>query len=416
MIKDPIPFLANIALVAYADGKLSESELGQLEAIRQEYRFKKSEYNAAVHLVESSDYKITLVGSFADQVRNLELILRVAYADDDLDESEILIIQDFCRTIGIHQEQLDRLCREVITSLKQQTLICPSCGAEAAVDALFCSKCGSGFGSSAQEVHVQFLMPESGIAIKFADSTAASFSKALGIAKATPGYQTCQNGKKCWHLAVFPSGQLPDAMPLAAALSSVRNKSLYMDGQEMPWNEVFGFTWCASQRAMAYRPAEYCFGKDENRLNLWGCKQAGLDWTEWADWFCYGKWEKAGVINQKLQWRFNKDRILHEVQTKMYRCRFCPYVKMELVEAVIQNFPDTVIPDTDRGWEYHQQYEEVPGAIKVVQKEGSAGCFFTNEFWADGVKPIGLNIFADILLKSAQDIGLSPLLVKSLVK
>ncbi len=48
MITDPVPFLANIALVAHADGKLCANELGQLEAIRQELKLKKRDYNEAV--------------------------------------------------------------------------------------------------------------------------------------------------------------------------------------------------------------------------------------------------------------------------------------------------------------------------------------------------------------------------------
>jgi hypothetical protein len=80
MISEPIPFLANIVIVARANGKLSVSELGQLEAIRTEFKFKKGDLNAAIRLVEQGSHKITPVGSFADQVTNLELILRVAYA------------------------------------------------------------------------------------------------------------------------------------------------------------------------------------------------------------------------------------------------------------------------------------------------------------------------------------------------
>ena len=62
MIIDPVPFLANIALVAHADGSLSASELGQLEAIRQELKLKKRDYNEAIKLVEAGDYKPTPVG------------------------------------------------------------------------------------------------------------------------------------------------------------------------------------------------------------------------------------------------------------------------------------------------------------------------------------------------------------------
>src|SRR5258708_21711158 len=97
MIADPIHFLANIALVAHADGKLSASELGQLEAIRTELKFKKNEYTAAIRLVEQGNHKMTPVASFADQVLNLEMILRIAYSDDDLDQREAELVEEFCK-------------------------------------------------------------------------------------------------------------------------------------------------------------------------------------------------------------------------------------------------------------------------------------------------------------------------------
>lgn len=416
MVTDPIPFMANIAMVAHADGTLSAAELGQLEAVRKEMNFKKSDYNSAVRLVQSGEYKLTPVGSFADQVKNLELILRVAYADDDLSEAEVPLVLGFCKAIGINQDQLTRLRNEVLSSLKQQGKVCPSCGTESTSDARFCPKCGAGLESSIQDVQVQFQIPASGIAIEFAESTAASFPKALDIAKTTEGYQTCLKGKKRWHLAVYPSGQITDALPLAESLSGLRNRGLHINGEEKQWDEIFAFTWCASQRAAAYRPVEYCFGKDENRLNPWGCKQARMDWTEWANWFCYGKWEKSGLLGKKVHWRFDKERIRHELTTNLYRYRSCPYLKTRLSEAVLKHFPETVVPGSDPNWDFHQQYEEVPGAIKVVQKESSGGISYSGEFWADGVRPKGLAALASILTNAFRDLSIAEIQVGALLK
>lgn len=416
MVTDVVPFLANIALVAHADGTLSAAELGQLEAIRKEMNFKKTDYNSAVRLVQNADYKLTPVGSFADQVKNLELILRVAYADDDLSKTEISLILSFCKAVGIHQDQLNRLRNEVLSSLKQQGKVCPSCGAESTSDARFCPKCGANFESKIQDVKVQFEIPTSGIAIEFAESTAVLFPKALDIAKATEGYQTCLKGKKKWHLAVYPSGQIMDALPLAESLNGLRNRCLHIDAEEKQWDEIFGFTWCASQRATAYRPVEYCFGKDENRLNPWGCKQARMDWTEWANWFCYGKWEKSGLLGKKVQWKFDKERIRHELEANLYRFRFCPYLKTQLSEAVLKHFPETVFPGSDPNWDFHHQYEEVPGAIKVIQKEGAGGFSYSNEFWADGVRPKGLTALASILSNAFRDLSIAEPSVKALLK
>ncbi len=373
MILEPIPFLANIVLVAHVNGKLSASELGLLDSIRSEIKFKKSDLKAAIRVVEQGNHKVTPVGSFADNVKNLELILRVAYADDDLDESEASLVSDFCKAVGIYPDQLERLRGEVLASLKQQGKICPSCEAPAEADARFCPKCGSSLASIDEAIQVELVIPSSGLAIEFAESTAASFPKALEVAKATEGFQSCQKNKKTWHLAVYRSGDLREALPLVESLSGIRNRRLYIDGQEKPWDEVFGFAWCAAQRAAAYRPAEYCYGKDENRLNPWGCKQARMDWTEWANWFCYGQWEKTGFLSKTVQWRFDKERIRHELSTNLFRFRFCPHLQAKLSDAVLGQLPDIVFPESDPNWGYHRQYEQVPGAIKVVEKESSGG-------------------------------------------
>lgn len=415
MVHNVVPFLANIAVVAYADGTLSASELGQLEAIRKEFKFKKSDYNSAIRLVQDGEYKLTPIGSFADQVKNLELILRVAYADDDLDKAESTLILKFCKLIGIHQDQLNRLRREVLSSLKQQGKVCPSCGTESNSDSRFCPKCGASLSTADQDVKVQLEIPKSGIAIEFAESTSASFPKALDIAKATEGYQTCMKGKKKWHLAFYPSGQIAEALPLAESLSYLRNRCVYIDGEEKQWDEIFGFAWCVSQRATAYRPVEYCFGKDENRLNPWGCKQSSMEWSEWANWFSYGKWDKTGLIGKKLQWKFDKKRIRHELETNLYRYRYCPFFKTKLSEAVLKHFPEIVVPGSDPNWEFHYQYEETPGAVKVNPKK-SDSFVSSNELWADGVRPKGLVVFFNILTNAFKDLGIPVTQAKKLIE
>jgi len=66
MVTDAVPFIANIMMVAHADGTPSAAVLGQLEAIRKEMNFKKTDYNSAVRLVQNGEYKLTPVGSFSD--------------------------------------------------------------------------------------------------------------------------------------------------------------------------------------------------------------------------------------------------------------------------------------------------------------------------------------------------------------
>jgi len=416
MPSDEIAFLANIAHVAHADGKLSSNEQNMIESVRKELGFKKSDLSAALKLVENGTYAMVPVGSFSNQVRNLAAVLRVAYADSDLGQMEDGLVLSFSTAIGINAEQLERMRAEIQPQLQQQGMKCSICGAESPKDSKFCAKCGNSLVEVANDIQVKTDIPRSGIAIEFAESTSASFPKALELAKLSSGFQPCLKGKKTWYLATFDSGRITEALPLAEALSGLRNRSLYMDGEEQQWDEVFAFIWCSSQRANSYRPVEYCFGKDENRINPWGCKQAKMEWTDWANWFCYGRWEKSGLIGQKVQWRFHKERITHELSTNLFRYRFCPHFNIKLPELILRNMPDTIVPGTNSDWDYHQNYTEVPGAIKVIQQEHSSGFSTSNEFWADGVRPKGLKVLAEILVKSFGDMGADPGLVKALIK
>jgi hypothetical protein len=416
MMLDPIPFLANIILVALTDGSLSGSENAQLEAIRSELNFKKGDFTKAIKMVEQGGYQLTPVGRFADQVKNLECILRVAYANDELDAQGGELVTAFCQSIGIYQDQLDKLVTEVLATLANADKVCTSCGSAVSKDAQFCPKCGAALAASDESIKLNFEIPSHGISIEFADSTAASFSKALELAKSSDNYQTCQKLKKTWHLAIYNSGLISDALPLAEALSGIRNRRAFLQGTETAWDELFGFTWCTSQRSTAYRPMEYCFGKDENRINPWGCKQARMDWVEWSDWFSYGHWEKGGMMGPKVLWRFDKDRIRHELATRLFRFRFCPFMNTNLSEAILRLLPDTVAPEKEKNWKYNQNYEEIPGAIKVIVKEGTGNFAYTNEFWSDGVRPVGHRVLAEILSAAFKEVGISQTSTQELLK
>lgn len=416
MSAEEITLMANIIQVAHADGKLSGVEQSLIETARKELGIKKNDMTAAQKMIDSGSYVMKPTGSFSTQVRNLEYALRVAYSDGDLGSIENDMITAFSSAIGLSQEQIERMRAEAIMQASTSPLRCPSCGAENVAESKFCSKCGNSFSIAEQEIQVKYEIPRSGITIEFAESTGASFPKALELAKKSPYFQQSTKNKKNWFMANFPSGCITDATSLAQALSGLRNRSLFIDGEEQQWDEVFAFVWCSSQRDLAYRPVEYCFGKDENRINPWGCKQARMEWTEWSQWFCYGKWEKSGFINKKVQWRFDKNRIKHELSTNIFRFRYCPHLNTKLFELVLQGIPDIVVPDSNSDWGYHQNYTEVPGAIRVVQQESSAGISFTNEFWADGVRPKGLKVLAEILIQAFTDLKADTSPIMSLMK
>jgi zinc-ribbon domain len=330
-------------------------------------------------------------------------MVAVALADSDLAQAEADLIASFCRMIGIQQEQLDLVTSDVSKRLKEQapTVPCTKCGAQIQTGARFCPSCGAAVENAVQTTTaLEFDIPKTGYGVMFSESTAPGFTTAIELAKQIGPVQTIVKNKKNWYLVSISSDRFVDVTRVAKALSGIRNRAIYYDGQQMDWEEVFGFIWCANQRDHAYSPVEYCFGKDENRLNAWGCKQARMDWTEWSSWFSLGHWEQSGLLNKRHVWVFNKDRIRHDLATNLHRFRFCPYLNQKFVEAVVVSIPERVEITENGPWKYNSVYEETPGSIKVVEREGSGDFTYTREYYADGVRPRGLIPLKEIFTRA----------------
>jgi uncharacterized tellurite resistance protein B-like protein len=416
--QEKIQYLANVLHVAFADGSLSPRESVTLDEVRKTIDAKKSLLASAQTAVESGRYTFVQIGSFADQVKNLEDMLFVALTDADLDTNESRLAGEFAGLIGLSQQQLDQLISQMSRRCDSANyeMRCPSCSTSVPTEARFCPTCGRQLGSlDAAAVQVALEIPRAGYAIEFCDSTAAGFTTALAVASATGTIQTATKNKRTWYLATFPGNRFADMVPLASSLAGMRNRRVYVDGQEAAWNDVFGFVSCASHRATAYRPIEYCFGKDDNRLNPWGCRQTRMEWTDWAQWFSYGRWHQVGHLRSGYVFVFDKNRIHHELTTNLHGHRFCPYLRMKLVEAVLRHLPDQVAVAPDGRWKYSRAYEALPETIKVIEREGTGDFAFTSEYYSDGVRPRGCTVLAEILKRAFDECGVTDVAVGALL-
>lgn len=401
--KEKTDYLANLWLVARADKALSDQEKALIDEVQKSIQAKRAHNTAAQKAVESGGFSLAKVGSFADQVQNLEDMVTVALTDSDLAQAETDLIASFCGLIGIQQEQLDLVTSDASKRLKEPTptVPCAKCSAQIQSGARFCPSCGAPVESAAPpSTALEFDVPKAGYAIAFSESTAPGFATAVELAKQMGPIQTVLKNKKNWHLVGISTDRFIDVTRMAKALAGIRNRAIYRDGQQIEWDEVFGFIWCANQRDHAYRPVEYCFGKDENRINPWGCKQARMDWAEWSSWFSLGHWEQSGLVNKRHVWVFEKDRIRHDLATNLHRFRFCPYLSQEFIEAVVVSIPERVETTENGPWKYNSVYEETPGSIKVVEREGSGDFSYTREYYADGVRPRGLLPLKEILTRA----------------
>ncbi|MGJ0533215.1 TerB family tellurite resistance protein [Methylocystis sp.] len=402
--KDHLTYLANIIAIARADQKIQKVEDTAIDEIRVQIGAKKSDVNAAYKLVEREYHRAVPVDGFAFQVMNLSDMLYVAMIDGDWNPAEEEIIRGFQKQIGVTDEQLDKLMLEAVqrSQAAQATISCPNCKTALNAGARFCSACGAAVaavGSGATQMDME--IPPEGYVIEFCESTAAGFPAALEFAKASKGFQSCIRSKKTWYQASWPESEFTEVLKLANFLTGMRNRRCYQVGQARSWEEMFGCAWCVRERESAYRPIEYCFGKEESRLNPWGCKQARMDWAEWAPWMSYGSFSKSLMGFGPYEWTFDKERIRHELETNLFRFRNCPNLNFEFVEAIVEFLPTTVKVEGSDDWTYSRSYDERPGAILVREVNKTNDYTWSSEYYADGIRPKGFRVFVEVLTKAA---------------
>ena len=398
--EEKITYLANLVAISRVDGSVSPNETHAIEAAQKRIGATKTVLRKAGMLAQSDGFSPSVVGSFSVRIANLEDMMSVSLADGVLDQAEKPVVLTFAKSVGITNAQMRLILSEVRASLKSDdaTRACPNCSAKVPRAAKFCPECGGSLEVSdkAAAVAVEYSIPSKGVAVEFAESTASGFVDAVRKAKLAPKNSECVNGKKIWYMAAWPKDQIADAANLVEDLKGMRNRKVWVDGKESRWDDVFGFTWCSERRNIAYRPLEYCFGVDEKRLNIWGCKNARMDWAKWSEWFSYGTFKKGSLLKSGHVFAFDKKRIRHELETNLYRFRFCPHLNFKLVEAVLENLPDEVEVNSKGDWTYKRDYEESPGSIKIKEKTVEEGYSYTDEYYASGVAPrtpaIGLAI------------------------
>jgi hypothetical protein len=209
--------------------------------------------------------------------------------------------------------------------------------------------------------------PSNGITIEFLHSTSSSFEFAVQAAQASPEFTQYGEGRKAVYRATYSREELDVASDLLEHVKGWRRRAVYVDGEKMPWNAVFGYVWCYKKRKASFKPEFYCFGYEETwMLNPWGCIRCEVPFTERADWCTWGRW-----LNKRGDWQFDKERIKHELQKNLYQYRFCPALDLTLAEQALEAFPETVNPKKDKDWRFVESWGDGGvGLVLTVTKYG----------------------------------------------
>lgn len=258
--------------------------------------------------------------------------------------------------------------------------VCPNCGYQNEPNSKFCQECGNPLveirAPSAKAPRRQSIPaapdieppPQQGLTIEFPFTTSQTFDFAVKAARAFPSFRQFGEDKKAIYRVSLSQQDLADASELLDQLKGWRRRTVYVDGQKVPWDTVFAYSWCYERKKASYKPELYCFGyENDYEFNIWGCTQARLPFSENSEWCTWGRW-----VSSRGEWEFDKQRITHELQRSLYSVRYCPALQPKLVEDVLAALPAIVNPTSDKNWKFIERWgdDSSPGLSVTVERFG----------------------------------------------
>ena len=106
-------YLANIYLVLASDNEVKRDEERLFEAISREIQAGYSERRQAMKLADNQEVQKNVSARWSERIRNLEDMIFVAYGNGVLEPLEKQAIVEYAKHLGIEQQQLDLIKKEV---------------------------------------------------------------------------------------------------------------------------------------------------------------------------------------------------------------------------------------------------------------------------------------------------------------
>jgi len=279
--------------------------------------------------------------------------------------------------------------------------VCKNCGFRNSKSAKFCQECGATLTTIENNKEFQSdvtileteSIPKSGITIEFGYSSSSNYDLAKYEAEMFPSLRVFGEGKKTTYRININNFDIDKTINLVKYIKGWKSSKIFIDGERTTWDDVYAFLWCYEKRASSYKPELYCYGYENNYdLNIWGCLQARLPFTDYAPWSEWGKW-----LDKNGTWQFDKERIKHELQVALYKYRFCPAIQLDLIEDVLMALPDQVNPKKNNNWKFVESWGDdgIPNGLVIVTTRFG----FKDKVIMKGVAPNGVGAIQDILRK-----------------
>jgi len=275
--------------------------------------------------------------------------------------------------------------------------VCGNCGFNNPESAKFCQECGSLLSVSGKGTQPKVTIlesepvPKEGITIEFGYSSSSNFDLAIRAAEVFPSFKVFGEGKKATYRINFDQPNIETTLELVKFIRGWKSSRIYTDGERSTWDSVYSFLWCYENRYSSFKPKLYCYGYENNYdINIWGCIQARMPFTDYTPWAEWGKW-----LDNNGTWQFDKERIRHELQVALFKYRYCPAIQLDLIEDVLNAFPESVNPRKDKNWKFIESWGNDGLTPVIMIKTKSFG--FEDKVKMKGVAPNGVGAIKEII-------------------
>ncbi len=397
-------YLANLLILAgNGQGVLSPAQEIAFEAVGRELNANREDLIQARRLASESEP--LPLQRYSERLRNLEDVLFLAMSEGYLPPETKTRILDYAGRIGVARHQMRELAEQTRSRFTHQRsqFECPACDGMVSSHYRFCPRCGHQLepGELPGPADPGEQPPANGLTLEF-EAGRAPEDLGRHLRQAGQSLEFNREGRRLRRVT-WSRRQIAETLPLIEHLRKTGAEvKLYLDGKPQSWNEIFGFLDCLAVRRQSYRPQAHCFGLNEHSLNIWGCKQAGMNWEQDAEWLTHGYFESREVFF------LDKNQLRHELEQRLHCYRFCPHLNPGRVEQAVQALPSRILlntrEETEEAWQYQTLTKPTPRALPLETKARGAPVF------AIGVQPADYRLARKIIAKVFPDNGLREIL------
>lgn len=218
---------------------------------------------------------------------------------------------------------------------------CQVCGEfSEVVTGNFCPKCGA---KGLKKFDVRLFLEEDKVSAVIPIRKNKKCTQALQVLEADRGYQTVGSGKYAIAIFAMPMFEAHKIPGLLKGLQFSLDYSLYEGKKKLAYNSCLTDpAICIYKRSNDERPISYCYGIGSTDVgyrepNLIGCRQMGLEVGEHLN---FGFWGYPEDVFGNYV--YEKEKKVKKVRALLSKYRLCPHLKAEVIEKLLNLWPERI--------------------------------------------------------------------------